>query len=238
MSFIYGIKTPKYLGHVEESKYFWGDICKEKTKYVRGWATDNINTLSVNKSMPYYLEDKPYVKYWFGCSDGYEHDKFMKLVSDENINTLLTERGTSIIYTHFGYGFVDKSTNTLKDDFKKQMIKISHMNGWFVPASTILDRFILLKNVEIIHKDNNVILMNLNDEPINGVTILTDQKRLYFANTNEWKSSNGDGEIILGELRPYSAFVLSKYKQTRETESPGTFERINIVWDWFIGRFN
>lgn len=236
MSFIYGLKTPEYLGHVEESKYFWGDICKEKTKYVRGWATDNINTLSVNKSMPYYLEDKPYVNYWFGCSDGYEYDKFMKLVSDDNINKLLTERGTSIIYTHFGYGFVDRSTGSLKEDFKKQMIKISQMNGWFVPASTILDRFILLKNVEIIHKDNNVIITNLNDETINGVTILTDQKRLYFVNANEWKSSNSDGEIIIGELPAYSVFVLSKYKQTQKTESPGIFERINIVWDWFIGR--
>jgi len=236
MSFVYGLKTPGYLGHIEDSEYFWGDVCKAKSKYVRGWATDSINTLSVNKTMPYHLDDKPYVNYWFGCSDGFEYDKFMRLVTDENISTLVSERGTSIIYTHFGYGFVNRSTNSLSDEFIRQMTKISQMNGWFVPVSTILDRFLLLNNVEIIHRDNNVILVNLNDEPIYGLTILTDQKRLYFFNTNEWKSSNSDGEIILGELSPFSAFKLGKTNKGQKMESPGMFERLNIVWDWIIGR--
>lgn len=236
MSYLYSLKTPNSSGHIEESKYFWGDVSKAKTKYVRGWATDNINTLSVNKSMPYYLEDKPYVNYWFGCSDGFEYDKFIKLVSDENINKLLTERGTSIIYTHFGYGFVDRSTNILSEEFVKQMTKISQKNGWFVPVSTILDRFILLRNVEIINRDTNVVIVNNNDKPINGLTIITDQKKLYSFNSNEWKIPNKNGEIILGDIPPYSVLKLGVSKNGQKKQQPGTFERMNIVWNWFIGR--
>ncbi|MDX5584866.1 MAG: hypothetical protein QNK20_08015 [Aureibaculum sp.] len=236
MSYIYNLKTPSSLGHVEESKYFWGDVSKTKTKYIRGWATDNINTLSVNKSMPYHLEDKPYVNYWFGCSDGFEYNKFINLISDENINKLLTERGTSIIYTHFGYGFVDSGANSLSEEFIKQMTRISQKNGWFVPVSTILDRFMLLRNIEIVNRNSNVLIVNNNDKAINGLTILTNQKRLYFFNTNEWKTSNNDGEIILGSIPPYSVFKLGAAKNEQIKQSPETFERINMVWDWFISR--
>ena len=101
---LYSLFIMKFEGHLEESKYFWGDLCREKTKYVRGWATDELNTLSVNKTMPYHLNNKPYVNWWFGCSDGYNLEKMNKLLKDENIETLIAERGTSIIYTHFAYG--------------------------------------------------------------------------------------------------------------------------------------
>jgi hypothetical protein len=235
---IYKLKEPDFQGHKENSKYFWGDICKGKTKYMRGWATDNINTLSTHKSIPYHLKDKPYVNYWFGCSDGNNYDRFMKLVSDRNISKLVSERGTSIIYTHFAYGFVDKQSITLKKDFKERMFQISQLNGWFVPVSMILDRFILLRNVEIIKKDNFIVIVNHNDEAIDGLTILTDQKRLYFFNKNEWLDANKQGEINLGTLHAYSAFKLGKSQEIQLDYAPKAFERISMVWDWFIGRFN
>lgn len=236
--FIYKLVEPDFHGHREDSKYFWGDISKEKTKYVRGWCTDNINTLSVNKSMPYHLKDKPHVNYWFGCSDGYNYNKFIRLVSDKNINKLAKERGASIVYTHFAYGFIDKSTNVLKDDARKQLTKISKLDGWFVPVSTILDRFMLLRNVKIIKDNETVLIINYNNETVNGLTILANQEKLYFFNKNKWISSNEDEEMILGDLPPYSILKLGKSDIISNDYSPGILERIIMVWSWFIGRFN
>ena len=120
LKFLYGLKAQRFVGHLDGSKYFWGDICKEKTKYVRGWATNKVNTLSVNRTMPYHLTDKPYVNWWFGCSDGYKSDKFNTLISDSNIERLRKERGTCIVYTHFAYGFLDNK-GKLDKQFIKQM---------------------------------------------------------------------------------------------------------------------
>lgn len=238
LRFIFSLMEPDFQGHREDSKYFWGDISKEKTKYVRGWCTDDINSLSVNKSMPYHLKDKPHVNYWFGCSDGYNYDKFRRLISDKNIKKLLKKRGTSIVYTHFAYGFIDKQTKVLKEDVKEQLTKLSKLDGWFVPAATILDRFMLLRNVEIIKNNETVLIINHNNETINGLTVLTDQKKLYSLNSNKWIFSNEDGEMVLGNLPPYSVFKLGKADKISDDYSPRILERITMVWSWFIGRFN
>ena len=231
---IYGFKSQGFEGHIKGSKYFWGDICKEKTKYVRGWATDNINTLSVNKTMPYHLYDKPFVNWWFGCSDGYRCDKFVKLVSDSNIKRLVSERGTSIIYTHFAYGFVDKQRN-INEHFKQQLTKISKLNGWFVPASAILDRFLLIRNIHVVYNDKTAFIINNNDVVVEKLTILTNKKKLLLYNTKEWKSTNEQGEIIIGSLLPHSVIILGIHEEKKKF-SPGLFERVSIIRDWILGR--
>jgi len=238
LRYVYNLYSLDYQGDKEDSEYFWGDIAREKTKYVRSWATDSVNTLAINKSMPYHLDDKPYVNYWFGCSDGYNFDKFIKILSDENINELEKKRGTSIIYTHFGYGFVDKETGALSEEFIMQMTRLSKKDGWFVPVSTILDRFILLRNVEVIEDGYNVIIVNHNNKLIRGLTILTDQKELYLVNEEKRMRANDDGEIILGDLPPYSVFKLRGPDAAPKSESPEIFERMRIVWNWFVGRFD
>jgi hypothetical protein len=238
LRFMYKRMTTDFQGQKENSKYFWGDLCKEKTKYVRGWATDNINTSGTNTRMPYHVLDKPYVNYWFDCSDGYNYSKFMRLISDKNIKRLVSEKGTSIIYTHFAYGFVDRPTHSLKRDFQEQLTKISRMNGWFAPASTILDRLLLFKNVKIIKNSDKLVIINNNSEPIQGLTVLTDQKRLYVYNKDEWVDASGDGKIILGTLQPLSLIKIGTSKTQEMDDSPTVMEQIGIVWSWFVGRFN
>jgi hypothetical protein len=238
MKYIYSLIEPAFEGNKVGSRYFLGDILKSKTKYVRGWATDNINTLSVNKSMPYHLQDKPYVNYWFGCSDGYNYDKFMKLISDKNMQRLVSERGTSIIYTHFAYGFIDKGSNSINKTFKANLKKISQLNGWFVPVSNILDRFLLLRDISIIEHNNYVVIVNNSDQKVDGLTIFTDQKKLYLFNNKEWVISNPEGKIILGDLQPFAAIKLGTQNIIEMNYSPGTFERIKLVWDWFLSRLN
>ena len=238
LRFAYKLWTSDFQGNRENSKYFWGDICKEKTKYVRNWSTDNINTIAINKHMPYHVAEKPYVNYWFDCSDGYNYDKFMRLISDKNMKKLISEKGTAIIYTHFAYGFVDRRTQSLRREFQVQLQKISRMNGWFVPASTILDRFLLLKNVTIIKKGDFAVIMNNNSEPVEGLTLLTDQRKLYSYNKDEWVHADGEGKIILGTLQPFSLFKIGLSKTQVMEDSPTLVEQIGIIWSWFIGRFN
>lgn len=238
LRFMYKLMTTDFQGEKENSKYFWGDLCKEKTKYVRGWATDNINTIGTSRRMPYHVLDKPYVNYWFECSDGYNYGKFMRLISDENIKRLVSEKGTSIIYTHFAYGFVDRPTQSLKRDFQEQLTRISRMNGWFAPASTILDRLLLLKNVKIIKKGENLVIINNNSEPIQGLTVLTDQKRLYILNASKWVQADGGGKIILGTIPPYSLLNVGVSDKQERNDSPTTLEQMGIIWSWFVSRFN
>ena len=154
-----------YSGEIPESEYFWGDILKANTKYVRLWGTTDINTLKFNPSMPYHDPKKPFVNYWFSFSDGYNVEIFNKLISEENIKKLKKERGTSIVYTHFSSNFMQKNNDGvfhLNEIFKDRMEKLAgDKQGWFVPASEILDRLLLNKKVKVFQIDNGIIIVNI-----------------------------------------------------------------------------
>ncbi len=127
----------KFQGHVEDSELFWGDICREKIKYVRNFVYPEINTLKVCPYMPYFDNKRPYVNYWFSSSEGPKVDSFNETISERNQDRLEEEGGACIMYTHFGAGFF--SNGKINPRFKQLMERLSKKNGWFVPTSTLLD---------------------------------------------------------------------------------------------------
>jgi len=132
-----GQKRNIYFGDDVDSEFFWGDICKERIKYVRNFVFPEINTLKFCPSMPYHDLDRPYVNYWFASSEAPDITKFVNLLSKKNIKRLMRENGACIVYTHFGKGFYkDKK---LDPRFTEIMNFLSMQDGWFVPVGDILD---------------------------------------------------------------------------------------------------
>ena len=54
------------------------------------------------------------------------------------MDKLVRQKGCCIIYTHFAYDFVDEQ-GTLSEEFKQAIDYLAEKNGWFVPASILLD---------------------------------------------------------------------------------------------------
>ena len=128
----------KYFeGHVENSPYFWGDLCKKRLTYVRNFVFDEINLDRVNPSMPYHDHAKPFVNLWFSSSEGSTVTSFCDMLSEANQDQLEAEGGVCIMYTHFASGFYTQST--LHPRFEQLMRRLATMNGWFVPVATLLD---------------------------------------------------------------------------------------------------
>lgn len=127
------------LGDEKDSDYFWGDFAKRNIKYIRNMVFSDLNTISYDKYMPYKEKCKEeYSNYWFSSSDGYDCKTFINLLSHKNIDKLEIENGCAIVYTHFAYGFVNEN-GELNEEYKKCIDYLSSKNGWFVPASEILD---------------------------------------------------------------------------------------------------
>jgi hypothetical protein len=133
----------KYHGQEEGSRYFWGDLCKERIKYVRNFVFSSINTLAMCPMMPYHDPAKPYVNFWFASSNGSTVSDFNRCISERNQEKLEEERGACIIYAHFAFGFQERSS--IDPKFRFLIEKLSRRNGWFVPVSTLLD-YLLEKN--------------------------------------------------------------------------------------------
>lgn len=126
-----------YLGHREQSPYFWGDVCRGRITYVRNLTFADINTIKRDPFMPYHDPHRPYVRYWFSASDGSDLRRFCTLLAEENQDRLVDEGGACIVYTHFGRQFLE--AGELNPRFVTLMQRLARLPGWFVPAATLLD---------------------------------------------------------------------------------------------------
>lgn len=127
----------RYEGHRPDSPYFWGDLCRDRIEYVRNFVYDDINTLKQDPMMPYHDPRRPYVNYWYSGSNGAAIGPYLTLLAEENQDRLDAEGGACIVYTHFAVGFVEDGR--LNPRFAQLMRRIASLQGWFVPASTLLD---------------------------------------------------------------------------------------------------
>lgn len=122
-----------YEGHMPGTKYFWGDLCKDRIHFVRNFVWPDINTLKMDPLMPYHDQRRPYVRSWFSSSYGSGLKSFLQLLSPANQDRLAAEGGACIVYTHLGSGFFPIAT-----EFVDRMKRLASLPGWFVPASTLL----------------------------------------------------------------------------------------------------
>ena len=129
--------TTKFEGHDPDSERFWGDFLQRNVEYVVNFSFSDINLMNSNPAMPYHLPEKPYVNFWFHTADGGDVVRFNELLGRENLDRLEREHGVSIVYTHFSAGFT--RDGELDSTFKQRIQDIASRNGWFVPASELLD---------------------------------------------------------------------------------------------------
>jgi hypothetical protein len=127
----------QFEGHVESSPMFWGDICRERIKYVRNFVHSDVNAWRHCSSMPYHDPQRPYVRHWFASTEGPDVRTFTETLSDENIDRLAAEGGVCIMYTHLASGFAP--AGKLDPRFVSVMKRLSSLNGWFAPVTSILD---------------------------------------------------------------------------------------------------
>jgi hypothetical protein len=124
-------------GHIPGSPYFWGDLCKERIRYVRNFVYGSINTLRACPQMPYHDPERPFVNAWFACSEGANVQSFLRMLSEANQDRLEAEGGACIMYTHFASGFcVDGRLDPM---FRRLMTRLTAKSGWFVSVATLLD---------------------------------------------------------------------------------------------------
>jgi hypothetical protein len=124
-------------GHLVESPYFWGDLCREHIRYVRNFVFGEIDTLAACPEMPYHDPRRPFVQAWFAASNGQVLSSCLELLRERNQDRLEESGGACIVYTHFGSGF--ERDHKVNARFETLLRRIASKNGWFVPVSTLLD---------------------------------------------------------------------------------------------------
>jgi hypothetical protein len=132
-----GRRRGVFRGHLTGDPLFWGDLCQTHVRYVRNFVFDALNTLAVCPEMPYHDPAKPYVPFWFASTEGPTLRSFLRHFTVRSIDRLIAEGGLCIAYVHFAMGFAPNGQVNPK--FRQCLEYIASSNGWFAPASEVLD---------------------------------------------------------------------------------------------------
>ncbi len=130
-------RQPGSLGHVEGSPYFWGDISQREIDYVRNFTYRETNLLRLRVPLVYEDPLTPYARRRFSSTEGGTLEQFLSALDEREQDALAAERGVCVMYTHFGYGFVEHGQVDRR--FERLMRRLAGLSGWFVPASELLD---------------------------------------------------------------------------------------------------
>ncbi len=206
------LEPQDFGGHVKDSPYFWGDICKKHTLYVRQFETLQLNTSKFDQAMPYHDPKKPFVNWWFSASYG-EGIRFYQLLKKENISNLIKEQGASVIHLYLRHYVQSNRNKHVVDKLFQNKIEelASYKNIWFTPVYKLLNRIRAMRDIKITYKDSNVILHNCSDEDINNVSLYAPPNvELYKkANDKPFKLSiNTEGKINIGEFKKNDSITL------------------------------
>lgn len=124
-------------GHVADSPYFWGDLCKKFITYVRGFTFPTDNLFSVHRNILYHDPAAEFVNYWFSASQAPSVKVFNELFQPTRRQSLVRDGGVCIVGTHVAAGFV--KNGEVNPDARRVLEKLAESDGWFVPVSTLLD---------------------------------------------------------------------------------------------------
>jgi hypothetical protein len=126
-----------YLGHVEGSPYWWGDLCARHVTYVRNLTFTEINLARINPSMPYQDPARPLVPWWFSASDAENVDEFLALCAPAQVDRLEREGGFCIVATHFGKGYAER--DAVRGEVRQRLADLARRPGWFPTVGELLD---------------------------------------------------------------------------------------------------
>lgn len=129
--------THTSLGHVAGSEHFWGDVCRERIRYVRSFTLRETNLDRLPAPIAYTDADRPFAQRLFLSTEGGDLPTFLNAVCEQRQDALAGAGGVCIMYTHFGAGFVENGE--LNPLFASLMRRLSKLGGWFPTATELLD---------------------------------------------------------------------------------------------------
>lgn len=197
-----------------ESNYYSTDLLN----FYKSWIwVDGPGALPNKKHKKFYdilaVNGSPFSKFaldQYGIAKGFVRtgkwknsngDGFLDWYTQKNIDILSKERGLALVYTHLNYKWLDPKTRRMRKSIKNRLKYLVSKDGWFVPASKILDRFYAIDQIELSSNAEWLKIINKGSTAINGLTVMSHEGKKLYRNGKTLKP-NKDKEIFIGVIQP------------------------------------
>lgn len=202
-----------FYGHVPGTRFYWGDICRSYTRYVRLFETRDLNTLSYDPATPYHDPNKPDVNWWFSSTYA-AGDILHRTVTEDALRSLRAARGASILHVYAKsyslpgpYGR-PKWTFVLSPSFRRTLETLaSFQTGWYVPAVVLLDRLRAIRQLDIRVQHDHFVITNRSDVALPDLAIKAASRETLLPVDRPARAlpRNGLSQVCLGNLKPGQA---------------------------------
>ena len=216
------VEPGNFLGHQVGSPYYWGDICRQKTKYVRHFETLRTNTLAFDPATPYHDPAKPDVNWWFSSSYG-SGIRLFALLAQQNIEKLAAQRGASIIHCYLRHYTLPQANGrfTVHPQFESLVKRLANLSdGWCVPAVELLDRLRAIRQLRVSLDGSRITIHNHSDSDVVdlGVRALAPARPLW--RDGRRLEQNAFGQINLGTIPVGQVIIFMAEGTVTKVEAP------------------
>lgn len=216
----------RYEGHKQSSAYFCGDLMRARFDYTRLFRTVSLNVLSKNPSMPFHLDDKPYVKYWFSCVA--QDLRACRRVSARSLDKLAKEDGLFLLYAHMAEKFVDDDARIHPEVQRAFSLISSREDCWKDQVSSILDRLLAIKNLIVTPRRSGCVVSNPTHVVLRDVQLRCGREKIV-AQGGQVLRPDVNGVFVLPEIPAYSAVSLFKSEEALAAGDPRGISGIEVL---------
>lgn len=215
-------ESTRFHGHDDASDYFWGDLCREKTRYVRHLDSVQADSLGLEPATPFHDPAMPFVNWWFNAAYG-AGTRLFDILSPHSIRELRRTRGASIVHCYLRH-YTRTASNTLQPHarFLQTMKLLSDQSdGWYVPVSELLDRRRTLRSLNLSVTDGVIRIRNDGDLPLPQLAVRVHRQKKSNQEGMETrkKETNAFSQTLLGDLNPGQECHLSTGDHGIQTQS-------------------
>jgi hypothetical protein len=244
------LEPQEFLGHKKDSPYYWGDICRERTKYVRLFATLQANTLAYDPATPYHDPAKPDVNWWFSTSFGHKN-RLYDILSTESLEKMARDRGASIIHFYTkNYVTEDNGSYVIIDNFLKlseQLVQRS--DGWYVPVVELCDRILAIRALKAEYAPGSITISNDSDIDLPDLALHAPEDMVISGEGGEFAGGarNNFGQVCLGNLNRKDRITIKVNhncsldipKQLKPKEARLVYGHlVKVAWQFYHGRMS
>jgi hypothetical protein len=155
-------------GEDPASPYFWGDLCRERIRYIRLLRTTRVDTLSANPSMPYHEAEKPFVPYWFSATKR----SFRDCTAPGALDALERSGGACVLYQYL-CRYADPAGG-VTPAFRAGLERLAARGAvWVDTAGAVLDRLRRIHAVWVASRGRDAWLANAGDEDVTGLQLVS-----------------------------------------------------------------
>ena len=194
----------RFEGHDPASEYYWGDICRERTRYVRLFETTRLDTLAFDPATPYHDPRKPDVPYWFSATYAAE-SRLLDLLTSDAMERLAERRGASILHVYLRrFAARDHGGHPVHPMFLAAVrLLAGRTDGWYVPVAVLLDRLRAARDLAIESHDGHIVVRNAGTSPLSDVALRAPRGVVLGAEDGRMPLVRNEyGQVLVGTLEP------------------------------------